>query len=97
MKNLMEKINLFLLNEVEWKRVIRKGKLQKKLICPPGYKAKDNKCIRMEPSEMIKRKRSAIKSQRLLHSNPGKETKLLKKRRKSLRRRLTMIHDKESE
>jgi len=94
-KGLLGKIDRFLdmLDEKRgFKRVVRKGKIIRKLICPPGSKAKDGKCIKMSPTERIKRSRSAKRAQKKMSA--GKRAKMEKKKAKSLRRRASAIPDK---
>ena len=53
-----------ILSEIEEgkkKKVIRKGKLKKKLFCKPGQKAKGNRCVTMKSTEKTKRKLKAKK------------------------------------
>ena len=50
--------------EAERRTVIRAGKRVRKLICPPGFKALDNRCVKMKPAETRKRKRSQKKGAR---------------------------------
>lgn len=78
-------------NEIEWKRLIRKGKVQRKLICPDGFKAQDGRCVKMSPQETIKRKKSAKKRAKKLKVDKGKIAKLLRKRAKSLRKRAMLL------
>lgn len=87
-----DKILLFL-GEAEFKKVVRGGKVKRKLICPPGYKAVDGRCEKMSPQELLKRKKAAKATQRKLKAQSGKFQKALKKRSKSLRRRAMVVPD----
>ena len=78
--DILEKINI-ILNEIKYKKVIRGGKIKRKAICPPGFKFKNGKCIRMSPAEHIKRSKSAKKSQKKVQLGAAK-AKLIKKRAK---------------
>ena len=86
--DITEKIDI--LTEAKFKKVVRKGKLIRKLICPPGFKAKKGKCKKMSPTEAKKRSRSAKRSQKKLHAS-GKSALLLRKRAKSMRKRGALI------
>lgn len=48
-----------LITEVKFKKVIRGGKLLKKIACPPGFKNAGGKCTRMTQMEVRKRKKAA--------------------------------------
>lgn len=85
--DIIEKLSILLGEKVEWKKVVRKGKVKKKLMCPPGFKEKNGKCVRMDPKEIIKRSRSAKKAQKKLSADPGRVAKLVRKRAKSMRKR----------
>lgn len=85
--DIINKLSILLGERVEWKKVIRKGKVKRKLMCNPGFREKDGKCVRMDPKEIIKRSRSAKKAQRKLQANTGKKSALLRKRAKSMRKR----------
>lgn len=85
--DIIEKLSILLGERVEWKKVIRKGKVKRKLMCPPGFKEKDGKCVKMDPREIIKRSRSAKKAQKKLSADSGKIAKMARKRAKSLRKR----------
>jgi len=96
--NITERIDIILLGEKqEWKKVVRKGKVIRKLMCPPGYKAVDGKCVRMSPAERIKRSRSAKKSQKKLAANKGAQARMQKKKAKSLRKRVALVPKKATE
>ena len=66
------------------KKVIRKGKMRKKLFCKPGQKAKGGRCVAMRGAERVGRKRMAKKA---AIKRRGKLRRLLKKRAKSMRKR----------
>ena len=96
--NITERIDRLLIGEgKEWKKVVRKGKVIRKLICPPGYKAVDGKCVKMSPMELLHRKKSAMKAQRKLAANPGAQARMQKKKAKSLRKRAGLIPQKATE
>lgn len=93
-----DKIDLFTIDTVEeafLKKVIRKGKVKRKVVCPIGVmKAKDGKCVMMNPAERKARKKAAVKRGKLLHANVGTQKKAARKRAKSLRKRAMAIPDK---
>ena len=96
--DILEKIDQYLteagieeyLTEIRFKKVIRKGKLFKKLICPQGMKVVGGKCKRMSPTEVRKRAKAARKSQRKIQAS-GVGKRLLRKRAKSMRKRGALI------
>jgi hypothetical protein len=96
MDNLLNKIDLFTtdcLNEI-MKKVIRKGKVKRKTICPLAtMKAQDGKCVMMDAGERKARNKAAIKRGRELKANIGVQKKAAKKRAKSLKKRLLAIPD----
>jgi|TARA_B100000073_G_C23720183_1_gene567351 hypothetical protein len=75
-----------IIDEMQRKKVIRKGKLVKKLMCKPGKKALGNKCVVMKAAEKAKRRRMAKKG---AIKRKAKFGKILKKRAKALRKRKT--------
>lgn len=87
--DITDKIDIMLV-EVKWKKVVRGGKLIKKLFCPDGFKAKNGKCIKMSAAERRKRAISTKRAQKKLHAG-GKAARLLKKRAKSMRKRTALI------
>lgn len=91
--DIIEKIDLISMDNIEeaFKKVIRKGKVKRKLICPPGMKAVDGKCKMMAPSEKKNRKKAGIKRGRELKANKGVLKKAMRKRAKSLRKRAMQI------
>ena len=89
--DILEKLKLYTMDEAVFKKVIRGGKLQRKLICPPGMKAVGGKCVRMSGSEKIKRSKAAKKTQKKLQADVGKKIKMEKKKAKSLRKRANRI------
>lgn len=93
-----DKIDLFTMDTVEEaliKKVIRKGKMRRKIICPVGVmKAKDGKCVMMPPSERKARGKAAIKRGKMLKANKGIQFKANKKRAKSMKKRAMQISDK---
>lgn len=91
--DVIDKIDLVLIDEV-FKKVIRKGELKKKIICPVvTMKAKDGKCVPMTPQERRNRLKAAIKVGKKLKSNLGLQKKASRKRAKSLRKRAMRIPD----
>ena len=64
--------------------VVRGGKRVKKLVCPPGKKAKDNRCVTMTAKEKITRKKAGIKAAR---KAKGKQAQAQRKRKRSIARR----------
>lgn len=72
-------------NERQVKRVVRKGKVQKKVFCRPGFKAKDGKCVPMSAKEKAVRKRAAIKGGRKRKTQS--KTKANISRKRSLKKR----------
>jgi len=81
--------------EIKYKKVIRKGKILKKAVCPPGFKATGGKCVKMPAKERLKRARSTKKSQRKVQ-NSGMKAKLLRSRAKSMRKRKAIIPNAQS-
>jgi len=75
------------LTEAIRKKVIRKGKVKRKLFCKPGQKAKGGKCVVMKSKERAGRKRTAKKS---AVKRKGKAGRIKKKRAKSMRKRKGM-------
>jgi len=75
-----------IVGEMQRKKVIRKGKLVKKLFCKPGKKALGNKCVVMKATEKVKRKRMAKKG---AIKRKAKMGKILKKRAKAMKKRRT--------
>lgn len=72
-----------------FKKVIRGGKVRRKLFCPKGFKAVGGKCVKMSPSEMRKRKKA---TKRAAKKKKGAVlSRMLKKRKKSLKRRAAQI------
>lgn len=92
-----ERIDKLLIDGKEWKKVVRKGKVIRKLMCPDGYKAVDGKCVKMSPMEILHRKRATMKAQRKLAANPGAQARMQKKKAKSLRKRAGLIPQKATE
>tara|TARA_Y100001970_G_scaffold245745_1_gene313019 strand:+ start:1419 stop:1745 length:327 start_codon:yes stop_codon:yes gene_type:complete len=68
----------------QWKVVWRKGKKQRKLMCPPGTKAVGKVCKKMSAGERVKRRKALRKAAKKMKSMM---TRVLKKRAKSLRKR----------
>ena len=74
------------MDEARRKKVIRKGKLKKKLFCPPGQKAKGGRCVTMKSTE---RSRRRIKAKKGAIKRKAKFGKILKKRAKAMKKRRT--------
>lgn len=88
MMDILDKID-GVLDEARFKKVIRKGKIKRKLFCPPGFRAKDGKCIKMKPEEMRKRKKA---TKRAAKKKKGAVlSRMLRKRKKSMKRRKAQI------
>tara|TARA_B100000575_G_C23123980_1_gene650876 strand:- start:662 stop:997 length:336 start_codon:yes stop_codon:yes gene_type:complete len=68
----------------EWKVVWRKGKRQRKLMCPPGTKAKGKVCKKMSSQERMKRRKALRRAAKKMKAMM---TRVLKKRKKSLKKR----------
>ena len=68
------------------KRVIRKGKIVKKVQCPDKqkYVPARKKCVKMKPSELVKRKKSSKIGAK---KRKVKMAKIIKKRNKSMKKR----------
>ena len=94
--DILERLDIFLtepserLDEIKYKKVIRKGKIKRKAVCPPGFKVVSGKCVKQKASERLKRSRSTKKAQRRIQSS-GIKTKLLRSRAKSMRKRHAAI------
>ncbi len=97
--DIIEKIDLLSIDDVDelseaYKKVIRKGKIKRKLVCPVAVmKAQDGKCVSMTPAERKKRGKAAILRGRKLKANKGIQKKAQKKRARSLRKRAMQIPD----
>ena len=89
MPNIINRMNK-VISEIAFKKVIRKGKIVKKPVCPPGFKAVGKKCVKMSGAEKRKRSLATKKSQKKIQAG-GKKTKLLKSRAKSMRKRAALI------
>jgi len=77
------------INEAGFKFVIRNKKKVKKLICPPGTKAKGRKkCVRMTGAERVRRAKGLKVTRR---KAKAKIAKTLRKRAKSMKKRQSMI------
>lgn len=96
MSDILERIEILLtepserIDEIKFKKVIRKGKIKRKAICPPGFKVVAGKCVKQKASERLKRSRSTKKAQRKIQAG-GMKTKLLRARAKSMRKRKAAI------
>jgi hypothetical protein len=76
-----------LVDEVLKKKVVRKGKVVRKLDCPPGKKAKDGRCVVMKAQEKLHRKKSAKRGAIKRKSSKAKSNIA---RKKSARKRKAM-------
>jgi len=75
-----------------FKKVIRKGVLKRKLVCPVDtMKAQNGKCVPMSGEERRKRKKATKLTGRKVHSNLGIQKKAMRKRAKSLKKRAMRI------
>ena len=92
-KEIKEIVDDVLVNEIEWKKVIRKGKKIKKAICPDNrkYVPSKKKCVAIKGSEKQKMKKAAIKTAKKRKVKMGK---ILKKRAKSMKKRAAQIGKK---
>lgn len=72
------------INENVIKKVIRHGKLVRKVSCKKGWKSVHGKCVKMTPSEIRVRSKSAKKSAR---KRKSKQTIINKKRERSMKKR----------
>ena len=75
------------LDEGVRKKVIRKGKIKKKLFCQPGQKAVGGRCETMKSKEKARRK---IKAKKSALKRKAKQSKINRKRNKSMRKRKRM-------
>lgn len=94
--DLIDRINLVSMDSLDeiFKKVIRKGKVKRKIVCPVvTMKAVNGKCVMMAPSERRKRKKAAIVRGKKLHANIGVQKKAQRKRAKSMRKRAMQIPD----
>ena len=69
--------------EARREKVVRGGKVMIKTVCPPGFKAKSGKCVKMTSAE---RKTRAIAGKRAARKNKGKRAQIARKRAKSLKK-----------
>ena len=72
------------LDEAVRKKVIRKGKIKKKLFCQPGMKAVGRRCKKMGSDERRSRRRALKVAARKAKS---KMTRIMKKRKKAMKKR----------
>lgn len=86
--DIIDKIDI--ITEIKFKRVVRKGKLIRKAICPAGYKVVKGKCKKQSASEIRKRSKSTKRAQKKLWAGGG-GAKLIRKRAKSMRKRGALI------
>ena len=69
------------LDEARIKKVVRGGKLKRKVKCKPGQKAVKGRCVTMRGAEKAKRRRATKKSAARVK---GKRSRMNKKRKKSI-------------
>ncbi len=76
-------------DEAVRKKVVRKGKVRRKLFCPMGQKADKTgrRCVIMKSPERQKRKRALRRSK---IKRKGKMSRIVRKIRKSMRKRKHM-------
>jgi hypothetical protein len=84
---ILESIDNLIEEALRFKKVVRGGKILKKLTCPPGYKSTGGKCIRMSFMEVRKRKKAA----KLMLKTKKKTMKGLKAMMMERRRKKSMI------
>ena len=87
MNELLEEIYQLMADDLQEgvrKRVFRKGKLKKKLFCPTGMKAKGLRCVPIKGQEKMLRK---IKNKKGAVKRRAKMGKILRKRKRSMRKR----------
>ena len=95
-EDILKKIDDYILEseemvcEIKYKKVIRKGKIVKKPVCPKGYKVVSGKCVKMSAGEMVKRSRSTKRAQKKIQ-NSGAKAKLIRSRAKSMKKRKAII------
>jgi len=71
-------------DEKEIKKVVRGGKIIKKVKCKAGFKAKGKKCVKIKAKERINKKKGARK---MVRSKKGKSlNKANRKRAKSMKK-----------
>jgi len=75
--------------ELTFKKIVRDGKIIKKLMCPDGFKAEDGRCVRMQSAEVRKRQKAAKKMLKTKKKTFKGINKMLadKSRKKSLKLR----------
>ena len=77
--NLVESV----ITEVKRKKVVRGGKIMKKVVCPDGKKNVGGKCVRMRNVEKLKRSKTAKKAAK---KKKGKLAAIQRKRARSMRK-----------
>ena len=77
------------LNELRRKRVIRNKKLKLRILCPRNkrYNPSKKQCVRVSGASRVKKKRAM---KRAWMKKRGKKAMMVRKRRKSLRKRKAM-------
>ena len=84
---ILENINQ-LIQEITAKRMVRGGRIIKRLDCPPGSKLVSGRCVRMGSSEVRTRMKAALKATRTRRkhmSNTSFANAVMKKRKKSMK------------
>lgn len=84
---ILECVDRLIEEALKFKKVVRGGKVLKKLTCPPGYKSTNGKCIKMSFMEVRKRKKAA----RLMLKTKKKTMKGLKAMMMERKRKKSMI------
>lgn len=62
---------------------VRGGKIQRiqKVICPPGYRAQGDKCVKMSAGERAARKRAAVKNSKKTQTGAARRKRLISVRK----------------
>lgn len=71
------------ITEVQRKKVVRGGKIVKKIVCPEGKKNVGGKCVRMRNIEKLKRSKTAKKAAK---KKKGKLGAIQRKRARSMKK-----------
>lgn len=71
------------ISEVQRKKVVRGGKIVKKVVCPDGKKNVGGKCVRMRNVEKLKRSKTAKKAAK---KKKGKLGAIQRKRERSMKK-----------
>ncbi len=87
--DILDKIEI-MITEVKIRKVIRGGKIVKKVFCPPGFKAVKKRCVKMSATERRKRSIATKRSQRKIQAGAA-GAKAIRKRAKSMRKKQGLI------